>query len=83
MDLTIDIVVFQSYFKLIAVHLPACLTAEVVLGGEEHWRKNGTFWVDYKNVKHPAAIEFPKPDIFRYKLEGSDEFKEIGMNNQL
>jgi hypothetical protein len=76
-----DIVVFQTYFKLIAVRLPDCKKAEVTFGGGLQWRKNGTSWVDYKNVKHAAAVEFPKPGSFSYRLDDSAESKIIEMDS--
>ncbi len=72
-----DIVVFQTWFSLIAAHVPDYKTVEIPLGGEWHWRKNGTFWVDYNNVKRIAAIEFPKPGAFSYRLKSSDESKTV------
>jgi len=76
-----DIVVFQTYFKLIAVYLPNCETAEVTLGGKLHWRENGTSWVDYDDVRQVAAIKFPKPGAFSYRFEGSDKSKIIEMDS--
>lgn len=72
-----DMVVFQTYFKLIAASLSDFRTAEVKLGGDHHWRKNGTFWVDYDNVKKPVEITFPDADSFAYRLEGSREIHTV------
>lgn len=76
-----DIVVFQTWFSLIAAHVPDYKTVEIPLGGEWHWRKNGTFWVDYNNVKRIAAIEFPKPGVFSYRSKSSDEFKTVEIDS--
>jgi hypothetical protein len=74
-----DVVVFQTLFSLIAAHVPDYKIVEIPLGGEWHWRKNGTFWVDYNDAKRIAAIEFPEQGAFSYRLEGSDESRVIEM----
>lgn len=76
-----DIVVFQTWFSLIAVRVSDNKMVNIPLGGEKHWRKNRTFWVDYKDVKQIDAIEFPQPDVFSYRLDGSEESKVIEMNS--
>lgn len=76
-----DIVVFQTWFSLIVVRVPDYKMVKIPLGGEWHWRRNGTFWVDYNNVKQIAAIEFPEPDAFSYWLEDSYEFKTVEMGS--
>lgn len=68
-----DIVVFRTHFKLIAYAPAANQTQEVILGGEYHWRNNGTFWVDYNDVKKPKDFQFPQAGIFSYRLEDSEE----------
>jgi hypothetical protein len=72
-----DVVVFQSYFSLIAVGLPDYGMVKIPLGGKELWRDNGTFWVDYDNVMRIEAIEFPSPGAFGYRLEGSEKARVI------
>lgn len=72
-----DVVVFQSYFSLIAVGLPDYGMVKIPLGGREQWRDNGTFWVDYDNVMRIEAIEFPSPGAFGYRLEGSEKARVI------
>ena len=74
-----DVVVFRTWFKLIAYSPPAGKIEEVVLGGERHYRDNGTFWVDYKNVKKPWDLQFPKPGVFSYRFEGLDEVHTLAM----
>lgn len=64
-------------FCSIAASLSDFTTAEVKLGGDHHWRKNGTFWVDYNNVKKPVEITFPDADSFAYRLEGSQEIHTV------
>lgn len=76
-----DIVVFQTYFGLIATHVPDYKTVKIPLGGEQHWRKNGTFWVDYNNVKQVAAIDFPWPGAFSYRFKGADALKTVEMDS--
>lgn len=68
-----DIVVFRTHFRLIAYAPKDAATQEVKLGGDYHWRKNGTFWVDYNDVKKPADIQFPEPGIVTYRLDDIDE----------
>ena len=76
-----DIVVFQSYFSLIAVCVPDYKILQIPLGGGWHWRKNGTFWVDYNDVERIATIEFPESGVFSYRLEGSPQFKTVKMDS--
>lgn len=68
-----DIVAFRTHFKLIVYSYKNGKNEEVVLGGERHWRKNGTFWVDYEDVKTPYNMQFPEPGRFTCQLEGSEE----------
>jgi hypothetical protein len=72
-----DVVVFQSYFSLIAVQVPDYGMMKIPLGGKEQWRDNGTFWVDYDNVMRIEAIDFPKPGAFSYRPEGADGPKVV------
>lgn len=44
---------------------------EGFLGGEPHWRENGTFWVDYDGAKRVREVAFPDRDSFDYLLEGA------------
>ena len=74
-----EIVVFQTWFSLIAADALGYRIVKIPLGGEEHWRKNGTFWVDYNGAKRIAAIEFPEHGTFSYRLEDSDKSKIIEM----
>lgn len=67
-----DIVVFRSHFKLIAYSPRTGRTQEVKLGGEYHWRKNGTFWVDYQDVKKASDLQFPDPGVFSCRLDGAE-----------
>ena len=76
-----DIVVFESWFNLNAVRLSDYKLVNVQLGGERHWRKNGTFWVDYKDVNHPETIDFPAVNKFSYRFKDSDETKTIDMES--
>ena len=76
-----DIVVFETWFSLIAARLSDYKMVKIPLGGEKHWRKNRTFWVDYKDLKRPEVIEFPNIDTFNYRLEGSDELITIEMTS--
>jgi hypothetical protein len=76
-----DIVVFRTWFSLIAVRVSDYRVVKIPLGGEKHWRKNGTFWVDYQDVKRIAALEFPEPGAFSYLLEGSPEPKILKMDS--
>jgi len=76
-----DIVVFESWFNLKAVRLSDYKLANVQLGGERHWRKNGTFWVDYKDVNHPETIEFPAVNKFSYRFKDSEETKTIDIES--
>lgn len=72
-----DIVVFRSHFKLIAYSLASNQTQEVKLGGDYHWRTNGTFWVDYKDVLKPTDVQFPCAGMVTYRLEGKDALLTI------
>jgi hypothetical protein len=65
-----DLVVFRTWFKLIVYSPADGQLEEVVLGGERHYRDNGTFWVEYKNAKQPHGFQFPKPGVFSYQLKG-------------
>ena len=76
-----DIVVFQTWFSLITVRVSDNKMLKIPIGGEKHWRKNRTFWVDYDDARQVAAIEFPKPDVFSYRFDGSEELKVIEMNS--
>ena len=74
-----DIVVFETWFSLIAVRVSDYKMVKIPLVGEKHWRENGTFWVDYGNVKRPEIIEFPEVNTFVYSFKDSDEIKTIDM----
>ncbi len=76
-----DIVVFQTWFSLIAVRVSDYKMVKIPLGGELHWRKNRTFWVDYDDAKQVAAIEFPQAGAFSYQLGDSDELKVVEMDS--
>ena len=76
-----DIVVFQSYFSLIAARVSDYKMVKIPLGGELHWRKNRTFWVDYDDAKQVTAVEFPQAGAFSYQLVDSDELKVIEMDS--
>ncbi|MBN1124598.1 MAG: hypothetical protein JXA82_06295 [Sedimentisphaerales bacterium] len=69
-----DVVVFQTHFALIGYRIKDGQKTEVVLGGERHWRANGTFWVDYNAAKQVASISFPQPQSFAYRLEGQSDW---------
>ncbi|MBC8378126.1 MAG: hypothetical protein H8E62_03040 [Planctomycetes bacterium] len=75
-----DLVVFRTYFKLIIYSSENGKAKEVKLGGDYHWRDNGTFWVDYKDVKKPINLQFPEPDAFSYQFEGDETSYRIDMN---
>ena len=75
-----DLVVFRTHFKVIIYSPENARSEEVKLGGDYHWRKNGTFWVDYKDVKKPHNFQFPEPGVFSYQLEGDEELYKIDMN---
>jgi len=66
-----DIVVFSTHFKLIAYAPAYRQKKEVTLGGERHYRKNGTFWVNYGDVLKWTDLEFPQEGTVSYMLEGS------------
>ena len=76
-----EIVVFQTWFSLIAADASVYRIVKIPLGGEEHWRKNGTFWIDYNDVERIATIEFPEPGAFSYRLEDSPQFKTVKMDS--
>lgn len=67
-----DLVVFRTHFTLIAFSPQSRRKAEVVLGGERHYRQNGTFWVDYEDVKEIRDLQFPAPGTLTYRFEGDD-----------
>ncbi len=67
-----DVVVFQTHFSLIGYRIADGRKAKVTLGGARHYRKNGTFWVDYEAAKRVGEIAFPEPGSCRYCLEGTD-----------
>ncbi len=67
-----DLVVFKTHFKLIAYAPATGDTQEIKLGGDYHWRKNGTFWVDYNDVLKPINFDFPEPGKFACHFEGKD-----------
>lgn len=67
-----DIVVFSTHFKLIACAPATMQKQEVTLGGERHYRKNGTFWVDYGDVLQWTDLEFPQKGTVNYRIEGSE-----------
>lgn len=75
-----DIVVFRSHFKLIAYSLASNQTQEVKLGGDYHWRTNGTFWVDYKDVLRPTDIQFPQAGMLTYRLNANDSLLTISFS---
>lgn len=68
-----DIVAFQTHFKLIVYSYEDGTSEEVTLGGERHWRENGTFWVDYNDVLKLGNLQFPEPGTLTYQLEGNPE----------
>ena len=68
-----DAVLFHTHFKLI-VYAPATgRTEEIILGGDRHYRENGTFWVDYSDVKKPLELNFPTPGVFTCRFEDDPE----------
>ncbi|MHC4755613.1 MAG: hypothetical protein ACYTBP_10770, partial [Planctomycetota bacterium] len=76
-----DIVVFQTRCNLIATRLPGYQTVKIPLSGE--WKrskpsKQSTFSGAGPRVA-VSSVEFPKPGVFGYILEGSDELKIIEM----
>ena len=77
-----DIVVFQTRYSIIAVHLPDYKMVQIPLGTE--WKrkkpdKRSTFNAT-GGVVVTAVIEFPKPGCFGYQLAGSDQMKVIEMS---
>lgn len=68
-----DIVVFRTHFRLIAYGPSSGTKEEFTLGGEYHWRQNGTFWVDYNDVKKPVEMRFPEAGMFACNFEGTEE----------
>ena len=78
-----NVVVFKTYFSLIGVTVPDCKTSQVKLGGECHWRENGTFWVDYDNVKKIDEIKFPGDGKFAYRLSDIDTIHTVRIGSNL
>lgn len=78
-----DIVVFRSNFKLTAYSPVTEQTQEVKLGGDYHWRKNGTFWVDYKNVKKASDMQFPEAGVFSCRLDDAEPVTLTFDNEQM
>ena len=76
-----DIVVFQTWFNLVAVRVSDYKMIKIPLGGVKHWRENGTFWVDYDDVRRPEIIEFPASGTFSYRLERSNQLKTLEMES--
>lgn len=76
-----DIVVFQTWFSLIAVRVSDFKMVKIPLGGEKHWRTNGTFWVDYNDVRRPEIIEFPAHGTFGYRFESSNQSTTVKMES--
>ncbi len=76
-----DIVVFESWFNLKAVRVSDYKMVNIQLGGERHWRKNGTFWVDYKDANHPEMIEFPAINQFGYRFKDANETKTVDLDS--
>lgn len=74
-----DLVVFRTHFKLIVYSPAAGESKEVKLGGDYHWRPDGTFWVDYDDVKEPLHMRFPTPGRFVYQLEGEETSHTIDL----
>lgn len=68
-----DSVVFRTHFKLITYCPATDETQAIVLGGEYHWRENGTFWVDYKNIKKASDLQFPEPGVFSCRVNESEQ----------
>lgn len=75
-----DLVAFRSHFRLIVYSYKNGKSEDVNLGGEKHYRKNGTFWVDYEDVLKLSDLQFPQPGIFAYQLEGDDEIHTVSLN---
>ena len=77
-----DIAVFRTRDYLIAARVPGYQTVKLPLAGE--WRrskpsKRSTFSSGGPR-QEVAAIEFPDPGVFRYRLDGSEEFKSVEMD---
>ena len=72
-----DVVVFRSHFKVTAYAPSIDTRREVILGGERHSLGNGTFWVDYKDVKKVTDIQFPQPGVVAVQLEGQEESQRL------
>lgn len=77
-----DVVVFQTHFSLIGYRIADRRKAEISLGGEPHWRKNGTFWVDYDAAKRVREVAFPEPGSFGYSLEGTASGQTVRFDDQ-
>jgi hypothetical protein len=75
-----NVVVFRTHFKLIVYSPVTGRSEEIKLGGDHHWRENGTFWVDYEDVKKPIDLQFPLPSVFSYRLEDDEKSYRIDMN---
>ncbi len=78
-----DVVVFHTMFYLIAVRVPGYQTVKIYLGRE--WTRTkpsrrSTFTSGGPSLR-VAAIEFPRPGTFSYRLKGSDEFHTIEMDS--
>ena len=74
---------FQGRYSVTAVHLPDYKKVEIPLGPE--WRRKkpnrrSTFNATWSKI-NVSAIEFPKPGVFTYQLEGSDKPKTIEMSS--
>ncbi len=65
-----DVVVFRSHFKVTAYAPTLDKRQEVILGGERHSLGNGTFRVNYNDVKKVTDIQFPQPGVVTVQLEG-------------
>jgi hypothetical protein len=70
-----DIVVFSTHFKLIVCAPARRLKKEVTLGGERHYRKNGTFWVNYGDVLKWTDLEFPQQGTVSYRFEDEKDIR--------
>lgn len=77
-----DLVVFCTCFKLIIYCPEKNHCQEVKLGGDEHWRDNGTFWVDYDDVLNPYNLQFPESGVFSYQIKGDENVHIVDMNKQ-
>ncbi|MCE5186192.1 MAG: hypothetical protein LLF76_08725 [Planctomycetaceae bacterium] len=52
-------------------------TKQVKLGGDYHWRSNGTFWVDYEDVLKPMDVQFPAAGTLSFRLPGVENIQTI------